>query len=225
MTYAGELITCGYCGRPITGERKTKQTKGGRKTYVYYRCARYNQKGHPRIRLREEHLDDQILTLFDRIRIEDEEVRDWFRRALQAYTRNGQKDQEQQVEGLNRELTVLRNQQDRLLNLRLLEEVDDDTFATKNVELRDRLANVKLHLERLDRGRAEQGEIALKVFELSQTLRQRWLSADYRAKRRLLEIICLNFRLDGVTLVPTIRKPFDVLAEGLDSAENRGDRI
>jgi hypothetical protein len=30
-------------------------------------------------------------------------------------------------------------------------------------------------------------------------------------------------RLDDATLVPTIRKPFDVLAEGLVSSNSRGD--
>ena len=106
-----------------------------------------------------------------------------------------------------------------------MEEVDDDSYATKNVELRDQIAEAKLQVEQLDRGRAEQAEIALKVFELSQTLKDQWVSADYRAKRRILEIVCLNFHLDDVTLVPTIRKPFDVLAEGLDSDKYRGDRI
>ena len=226
LTYAGGLVACGHCGDPVTGERKTKQTKQGPNDYVYYRCARYNRKGHPRIRVREQQLEAHVLDLFDRIHIDDEKVRDWFRRALQAYTRSGQQDQEKQLAELNRQVTVLRNQQDRLLNLPLLEEIDDETFASKrNVEFRDRMADVKLNLERLDRGRAEQGEIALNVFELSQTLHDKWLNADYRAKRRLLEIVCLNFRLDGVSLVPTIRKPFDVLAEGLDPVNHRGDRI
>jgi hypothetical protein len=65
----------------------------------------------------------------------------------------------------------------------------------------------------------------VKAFELSQTLRSKWVEADYAAKRRILEIICLNFSLDGVTLVPTMRKPFDMLAEGLDLKNSRGDRI
>jgi hypothetical protein len=34
----------------------------------------------------------------------------------------------------------------------------------------------------------------------------------------------LNCTLDGVTLVPTIRKPFDVLAEGLLVSSSRADR-
>jgi site-specific DNA recombinase len=41
----------------------------------------------------------------------------------------------------------------------------------------------------------------------------------------LLEIVFVNCRLDGVILVHTIRKPFDVLAEGLVSENSRGDRI
>jgi hypothetical protein len=41
----------------------------------------------------------------------------------------------------------------------------------------------------------------------------RELGAD--AKRRILEIICLNCSLNGITLVPEIRKPFDALAEEL----------
>ena len=225
LTYASELITCGHCGRPISGERKTKQTKSGPKDYVYYRCARYTATGHPRIRIREEALDKQILALFDQLRIEDENVRDWFRRVLQAKTRKGQKHNAEHRVELTRQLTVLQNQQDRLLNLRLLEEIDESTFAAKNTEFRDRIAQVKLQLEACDRRRTEHGEIALKAFELSQTLREKWVTADYQAKRRLLEIVCLNFRLDGVSLVPTIRKPFDVLAEGLTSVEDRGDRI
>ena len=49
--------------------------------------------------------------------------------------------------------------------------------------------------------------------------------ADYDAKRRILEIVRLNRILDGATPVPEIRKPFDVLAEGLISEKNRGDQI
>lgn len=76
----------------------------------------------------------------------------------------------------------------------------------------------------LDRSHDETAELAAKVLEFSQTFRQQWLTADYAAKRRILEIVRLNFRLDGATLVPTMRKPFDVLAEGLISENSRGDK-
>ncbi len=51
------------------------------------------------------------------------------------------------------------------------------------------------------------------------------LMADYYANRRILEIICLNFRLDDASLCPIWRKPFEVLAEGLLVQRSRGDWI
>jgi site-specific DNA recombinase len=88
-----------------------------------------------------------------------------------------------------------------------------------------RLAGLKLQLDALDRGHDETAELAAKVFELSQTLKEQWVTADYAAKRRILEIVFLNCTLEDVTLCPTIRKPFDLLAEGLLSENSRGDRI
>jgi hypothetical protein len=107
----------------------------------------------------------------------------------------------------------------------MADDIDQETFARKHTELRDRLASIKLQLDVLDRAHDETAELASKVFELSQTLRQQWLTADYDAKRRILEIVFLNCTLDGATLVPTIRKSFDVLAEGLLSTNSRGHRI
>ncbi len=105
--------------------------------------------------------------------------------------------------------------------MRLAEEIDEATFARKHTEMRDRLSSIKLQLDVLDRSHDESADLASKVFELSQTLKQQWLTADYTAKRRMLEIVFLNCRLEDVTLVPTIRKPFDVLAEGLLSENSR----
>jgi site-specific DNA recombinase len=51
-----------------------------------------------------------------------------------------------------------------------------------------------------------------------------WLAADSDAKRRIHEFANLNCHLDGATLVPQIRKPFDDLAEGLLS-EKKGEKI
>ena len=225
LTYGSELVVCGHCGRPVTGERKSRPGKHGPKTYVYYRCARYNAADHPRIRVQEANLDAQVLALFERIRIKDEGVRDWFAKVLRAKSRTDLQSSKEKIADLNRQISGLREQEERLLNLRLLEEIDGSTFSRKSTELRDRVAQLSLQIEAHDRGRAEYGELAEKVFELSQSLTAKWLNADSRVRRRLLEIVCLNFRLDDITLVAEMRKPFDVLAEGLILKNSRGDMI
>ncbi len=174
--------------------------------------------------MREADLEEQVLAVFDKMKVEDEGVRDWFRIVLASQTRDAQAESFAQRGELQRQETLLVQQQDRLLNMRLSEDIDQETFARKHTELRDRLASIKLQLDVVDRSHDETAELAAKVFELSQTLRRQWLTADYAAKRRILEIVFLNCVLDDVTLVPTMRKPFDVLAEGLISEKSRGDK-
>ncbi|HZL87506.1 MAG TPA: hypothetical protein VFB96_03945 [Pirellulaceae bacterium] len=147
------------------------------------------------------------------------------RAGIASQTHDEQAESLAQAAELNRQWTLIVNQQDRLVNLRIADEIDEVTFARKQTELRDRLAAINLQRDVLTRSHDETADLAVKVFELSQTLRQQWLTADYAAKRRILEIVLLNCRLDDVNLVPQIRKPFDVLAEGLVSENSRGDRI
>lgn len=225
MTYASELIECGHCGCPVTGETKTKKTKSGEREYVYYRCTKYHRGDHPRIRLTEAEIDLQMLALFDKLRVEDEEFRNTFREELRKATNwdlAGSSKEGDSIKNRHGEVVRLQGQ---LLNLRLLEEIDADTYAAKSQELRDEAATLRLEIERCDRGRNELIDIAVKAFELSQNLRAKWFAADYIAKRRILEIVCLNWKLDGVTLVPEMRKPFDLLAEGLLRKDSRDDRI
>lgn len=112
-----------------------------------------------------------------------------------------------------------------MTNLRLLDEIETETFGRKNVELRDRLATLTLQLEASHRRRDESAELAQKVFELSQGLTERWFGAEYAEKRQILEMICLNFSLEVASLVPAMRKPFDMLVEGLHVPSSRGERI
>jgi site-specific DNA recombinase len=225
MTYASDLIECGHCGSPITGERKTKMTKSGEREYLYYRCTQYHKGVHPRIRLTERELDSQMLAIFDTLRVDDADFRDTFREELRKCTNWDERTSATRAKELQDELVQVRDQQNRLLNLRMFEEIEADTFAAKNRELRERTAELQLEIEVCDRGRNETIDIAIKAFELSQSLREKWLTADYAAKRRILEIVCLNCNLDGASLVTTMRKPFDLLAKGLVTKDSRDDRI
>lgn len=225
LTYAGALIRCGHCGSPITGEQKTKQTKNGPKDYIYYRCSKYNQLGHPRTRVTEAQLDTQVLAFFDKMKIKDAELANWFVQVLRAKTQDSQKQGQERRQELQRQLTVLLTQKDRLLSIRLVDEIDAESFSAKNVELKDRIDRLKLELDACDRSTDESADLAVKAFELSQRLAEKWITADYNAKRRILEILYLNCTLDNTTLVPTIRKPFDVLSEGLVLKNGRGGGI
>lgn len=223
--YGAGMLRCGHCGRPIVVEVKQKRTRGGVSEYRYYRCARYSNSDHPRVRLAETELDRQVLNLLERMRIADEGVRQWIVSVLRAKSKQAEQAATTEQETVRRELDAVRRQKERLLNLRLLDEIESDTFAEKQAELRSKETRLQTKLEGQGRQQSERNELAVKVFELSQALTSKWLAADIAEKRLLLEIICLNWTLDGVNLVPQMRKPFDVLAEGLLVSLSRGDRI
>ena len=66
-------------------------------------------------------------------------------------------------------------------------------LAVKNTELRDRIAAFGSHRDATDRGREEQADSALRTFELSQSMTEKWLTADSAEKRKLVAIVVLNF--------------------------------
>ena len=222
LTYAGGLVKCAHCGNLITGEQVVKKSTG--KQYVYYRCTMYNVGDHPRIRVTEADLDKEMLNVFRSVRQSDD-MRDWFSEALREWSKQERTESRGQTDQFQRELSQLQQQEDRLLNLRLLEEISTDTFAKKSTELRDRIADITLRIEAVSRNRSEQAELAIRTFELSQSLEAKWVSADFGAKRQILETVFLNLRLDGVSLCYEMEKPFDALAKGLLVSSNRGDRI
>jgi site-specific DNA recombinase len=221
--YGAGMVQCGHCNRPLVVEVKVKQTSKGPREYRYYRCARYNQGDHPRTRIGEAEFDSQVLQLLGTMRIEDESVRRWIVSVLRAKSKAAEQNAEGERETLVRELSAVRKQKERLLNLRLLDEIESDTFAAKQAELRTKETRLQAQLEGKGRQQSEQADLAVKVFELSQTLATKWVAADIPEKRLLLEIVCLNWTLDGVSLSPTMRKPFDLLAEGLLVSSSRGD--
>jgi site-specific DNA recombinase len=227
LTYSGGLIRCGHpgCSGFITGESKTKKTKDGEAEYVYYRCTLHNKPGHPRVRLSESKLDKQMLSLFNQLRVSDDKVHHWFVKQLREVVNNDQGSAEEKIKDLQRQVAALRQQENELLNLRLLGEIESGTFAAKKTEFRDREARLNLQIEACGRGRHENADLAVKAFELSQSLEEKWLASDYGEKRRILEIVVLNFSLVDVSLVPVWRKPFDMLAEGLSIQQSRDDRI
>lgn len=110
LLYAGELIRCGHCQRPITGERVFKKSKSEVREYVYYRCTGFLAEGHPPVRVRDTHIDYEVLALFDRPRVADAEVRDWFVAVLRAKTKGEQEESRVRADELQQQLSQVRQQ-------------------------------------------------------------------------------------------------------------------
>jgi site-specific DNA recombinase len=218
--YGSGLIVCGHCGRPILCETKYKR---GRE-YQYYRCSSYNKGDHPRERTTGIELDKQMLALFDKLRISDKKVLQWLQRVIRAKMKTEVADNTAQLHEINRQTGQINKDRDALLNLRMHGEIEADTFARKDSELRNLSKRLKLRLDGQEQQKTEIGDTAMKVLELSQHLKEKWFAADIAEKRVILEIVCLNLTRTNATREIAMRKPFDAIAEGpvlINGAEER----
>ena len=174
---------------------------------VSYRCTKSAKADHPRPRLTEAVLDRQMLELFDRIRIQDENVREWLfvgpcfahrpamlRPRLMPCEENC-------------------NANWRLPKVSRTGSSTCDCWTSENFPPMPCSINTGTEADRIPRSRSlievangsrgplarssfqqpEIADLAVRVFELSQTLKEKWLAADCTAKRqnprnRLLEL-------------------------------------
>jgi len=210
--YGNGLITCGYCGRPVLCETKRKS---GRE-YQYYRCSVYHKGDHPRERINGTELDKQMLAVFDKLKIEDKKVLQWLQRVIRTKMQSEAVDNTTHARELTRQIDQINKDRYTLLTLRMHGEIEPDTYARKDGELRSLSKRLQIRLEGQSQQKTEIGETALRVLELSQHLKEKWVSADVEEKRLILEIVCLNLTFKNASLEITMRKPFDAIVEGLN---------
>jgi hypothetical protein len=126
---------------------------------------------------------------------------------------------------LGKRKSELLTMQDRLLNAYLSGTVDEATYKTKSNDLRAQSAGVDESLAIVGEVDPARGEMALALFDWTQTAAVTWRGSNNAIRREILDSVCLNRTLGDVNLYATKKKPFDVFAERLDLKNSRGDRI
>lgn len=165
------LITCGACGRILTGERQ--------KAHIYYRC---HSKGCPEKSYREDVLEAAASAAVVRIGWTDEQI-DTFRRKLAS--RDLFADQDAMRSSLNLRAAEIQTRQSRLTDLFVDGSINDAEYQMRKGQL-------KLDLARIDEERKALGELKKRQGSLDElitfvcSLPKLYGSSPSGKKRRLL---------------------------------------
>ena len=209
----GGFLKCGYCGCQITAEIK----KG---KYVYYHCTAARGKCEQPY-IREEVLDDKMSILLKDIQI-DREVADWIVEALRSSHAQEKAFRDSEVAKLKRRHAHLQERLDRAYEDRLDGVIDGSYWQELSnrwkTEQNRILEQMKRH-QHADHSYVEQGE---RILELAQQAHSLYVRQEPSEKRRLLNCVLSNCTVEGLTLYPTYKKPFDLIAEGMKCHEKRG---
>lgn len=191
------IIRCAHCGCLVTAEEKTKLIKstGKRATYVYYRCTRRKRElncKEPSIRIKD--LENQIVKELEKYTI-PEDFKNWALNILKKENEKEIDDRSKIYEMQNKKYLDLQEQLDRLTDLRIKDQIEEDDFLKRKVDLNNEITNIreKLNISQ-DRGH-DWAELMAKAFNFAAYARERFINGDLQVKREILSAIGQNFVL------------------------------
>lgn len=217
-TYANELIYCGFCGHFVTCEVKPRTTKAGLVEYRYYRCARYQRPGHPRIRLKEEELELQARQLLVSFRAFRPDMQQLLVNAAVDRLRQDRASSEFRSEEAKRQLALIDGQRDELLNLRLAKSIPEEKFSSKQAELLERETAIRRQIQTVAELRTHDDTLAARAPVVFEHVQQGWDSLARTSKHEILRLLFGEFVLDGRVLVPKNGTPLELFSASTPSA-------
>ena len=214
---SGGLLRCGICGYAITGEHiRRKLRNGDCNVHVYYKCGNNQMHDdHPPVRWREPDVERMIVADLDRFRIPASDVQSWLSDLIASkFADLGAAAYERRTR-LTKRRTELVGMQDRLLTAFLQRVLDEAVFNAKGADLKSRLAEIEAQLEAADMATEDDGRLALSVSDFSQDLAAVWVRSAASDRRALLECISSSRCLTDSSLMLVMRRPFDLLKDGV----------
>ncbi len=189
------LIRCGVCGCLITAERhvKTYRTTGNIREYVYYRCT--GNRGCTKKGVRAEVIESQILQMLSDCRLDPE-----FGEFLHEFA--------EEIEATNpdsgvtiltertRRLQSCKVRIDRLLELRLANEISADEYQDNRLKVRQEMSDIEMDI-RKDAERQDREWQSLKNCVLFATSAFRdFCGGDVKTKRAIAVGLSGNYLLN-----------------------------
>ena len=208
------MLTCAHDNCTVTGELK----KG---KYVYYRCSGYRGKCDlPRFR--EEEISEKLGELLKAIHIPDG-VLTQLQQSLSRDRARIEKENALQREKLEQRLAGLRRRMDQAYTDKLDGKIPEDFWNRRMSEWRAEEQQIQAAIAGLKE--TEFGDrllTAQRILELANKAYFLYVTRNSGERAKLLKIVLWNCSIDGVSLYPTYRKPFDLIFERAKTKEWSG---
>ncbi len=206
------MIRCGECGSAITAEEKIKRQKNGNvHFYTFYHCTKRKRSDCSQKYLRKEEMEAQIMDILERIEIPPE-FSQWAIAQLK-------KEANKEVGSRKSILTAQRknyddclNKLDRLLEMRMNEEITPEEFAEKKTGLNREKSRLLALVNESDSNADDWLEKAEKLFDFAASARQKFINGSLDDKKEILAALGSNLTLKDQILSISIQKPL-VLVE------------
>jgi site-specific DNA recombinase len=203
--FGGSLMVCESCGRSVTWEVQ--------KGHSYGHCTKYKNTCIQKKYVREEDVENQILEIFDGIKIENPRLQDWIRKAL----KESHQSEYEYHEATSQDLDNRMNQVKKRLSIIYDDRVDGiiakEQYENKRIQYEMELAEIMEAKEKHTKADINYRKLGMNIFELSLKGREIYeTKATPNEKREFLNFVFSNLKLDGEKVVPSFHNGFEVVA-------------
>ena len=203
------LMTCGHCGRAITGEEKIK--KSGR-SYIYYHCTGNKNQCTDVVYIEQQ----KILSTFDgfikKINV-PEEVIHQLRSSLEKNKLDEQVYHEQALKSARYEYTRVSSLVEKCYEDKLEGKIPESLWQKKSNDWTERQSelqsSIEFHLKQKEEF-PKQGE---KTLELVKSLYPQYVMQDVSEKREMLNLVLSNPRIVNGSICFEWKSPFDLFVK------------
>lgn len=202
------MIQCGKCGCLMTAEIKKEK-------YVYYHCTGYKGKcGQSYIR--EEALSDKLGEAVKKIQI-DEDTLSYLVDILKDAHEEEKEYHNSILKNLNEQHKKIQGKIDKAYSDKLEGNISDDFWLRQYERLKEQQDEILAKIERHQNANRGYIESGVKILELSKKAYSLYSQNPPQIKRQILNFLLSNCTFDDGSLSFTYKKPFDLIAEGLQT--------
>lgn len=197
------LLACSQCGCTISSDIKKNK-------YVYLSCSHY--KGNcDQPRIKQEVVLDQVRAMLKSIKIPEAKVEE-IKADLKKSFDNEQKFNKRAIESIRKETDQLQSELRTIVELRAKGSITINEADKMIEEIKQKQLDLNLQAE--DHIKADKEFIITTSYllELASRASELFESSKEEQKRKLLNILLSNSKLEGEKLVFNLKTPFDVIA-------------
>jgi DNA invertase Pin-like site-specific DNA recombinase len=202
FTYRG-LIKCGECGFGVTGDIA--------KNYIYYHCTHYkpcNQRHYTR----EESITEQILAMFDSLKIPPEVV-EAVKEALKNSHSSEMNFHNRIIDDLKRRLESSQKRLDALYDDKVDGKISFEFYEKKLAEYSQERDNTLNQIAKYNGANLNYFEAGSNILALATKAKDIFLARTSEEKRQLLSFVVSKIILKDGKLEFEYKKPFDLLID------------
>ena len=205
------MIRCGECGAMITAEEKIKRQKNGNvHRYIYYHCTKRKDPKCSQKCIEEKELEKQILDILERIEIPPE-FHQWAVKQLKKESKIEVKDRNKILENQKRAYKNCVKKIDRLIEMRMNNEISQEEFLRKKKELLEEKVRLKELLNDTDDRINKWIEKAEAVLNFARNAKKEFEKGSLEKKRQILSALGSNLFLKDKKLIISIEKPLSLM--------------